>query len=522
MKRYQTQRVMLYYQIKELLKDNFNKSQISRKLSISRTTLYFYASMSEEEFCKWVKEVKKKAGKLSAYEQVIKDRLKAHQDTSGYQMHDWLLEHYPELKVSRKAVSTFVTQLRQLYNLPKPSKSKQGREYEAIPELPYGQQAQVDFGFYTMKDANKEEVKICFMATVLSRSRYKHVYFQSRPFTTRDVIEAHEAAFSYFGGIPAQMVYDQDKLMVVSENAGDILFTEKFKAYIELHKYDLFVCRKRDPESKGKVENVVKYVKSNFLPGREYVNDEVLNAAAMAWLERTGNGQVHGTTKRIPAEELIIEKQYLRSFQPLSLSGFEYKAYHVRKDNLITYRSNRYSVPVGTYKGQGTQVWVKEKEGYLLICNAQKEELSRHKISIDKGVTISNTDHKRKKEDKTKDFLIQVAALFKDQQQAKEYLLQIKRSKPRYIRDQLRLIREVVKKDKGKCKDQALQFCHANRIYNAGDFNTVLQNLQQEQPTEQIPLESLLMKQIPTAYMIAQPEKSQISDYESIVNQPLN
>ena len=73
MKRYQTQRVMLYYQIKELLKDNFNKSQISRKLSISRTTLYFYASMSEEEFCKWVKEVKKKAGKLSSF--IVKQAL---------------------------------------------------------------------------------------------------------------------------------------------------------------------------------------------------------------------------------------------------------------------------------------------------------------------------------------------------------------------------------------------------------------------------------------------------------------
>ena len=137
MKKHQTQRVMLYYQIKELEKDKFNKSQISRKLSISRTTVYFYSSMSEEEFHIWVKEVKKKAGKLSAYEQIIKGRLEVHQDSSGYQMHDWLLEHYPELKVSRRAVSAYVTQLRQLYNLPKPSKEKLGRLYEAVEAVSY-------------------------------------------------------------------------------------------------------------------------------------------------------------------------------------------------------------------------------------------------------------------------------------------------------------------------------------------------------------------------------------------------
>jgi len=115
-----------------------------------------------------------------------------------------------------------------------------------------------------------------------------------------------------------------------------------------------------------------------------------------------------------------------------------------------------------------------------------------------------------------------VASLFDNPELAKEYLLQIKQIKPRYIRDQLRLIRDSIKKDKGKCSNKALQFCHANRIYNAGDFNAVLQKLQQEHPAEQIPLESLLMKQIPPAYMIAQPEKSQISDYESIVNNPVN
>ncbi len=265
MKKYQTQRVMLYFQIKELLKENFKISQISEKLSISRTTVYAYTQMSEEDFLSWVKGVGKKSKKLSPYETQIKERLGKYPELSSYQIHDWLLEHYPEVKVSRRTVSNFVSYLRAVYGLPKPAKEKEGREYAVVEDLPYGHQAQVDFGVYEMKTIDGEAQKVYFMVTVLSRSRYKHVYFLDRWFRSADVVEAHEAAFEYFGGMPAQMVYDQDKLMVVSENGGDIILTEKFDAYVKVRKFELFVCRRNDPETKGKSESVVKYVKTGQL-----------------------------------------------------------------------------------------------------------------------------------------------------------------------------------------------------------------------------------------------------------------
>ena len=314
--------------------------------------------MSEERFMEWVKQIRQKSKKLSPYEDKIKDRLKKHPELSSYQIHDWLLEHYPAVKVSRRTVTNFVSWIREIYHLPKPSKEKQGRVYCAVEDLPYGQQVQVDFGVYQMKTSQGGDQKVYFMISVLSRSRYKYVYFLDRPFTTADVVEAHEATFEHFDGIPRQMVYDQDKLMIVSENGGEILYTEKFTAYLKVRKFELFVCRGSDPETKGKSESVVKYVKTGFLNGRGFINAEVLQAECLAWLERTGNGQEHGTTKRIPAEEFLIERTHLQALRPVSLSFLEYKRYHLRKDNLITYKGNRYSVPAGTYKGKGTQVWV--------------------------------------------------------------------------------------------------------------------------------------------------------------------
>jgi len=92
----------------------------------------------------------------------------------------------------------------------------------------------------------------------------------NRPFTTKDMIRSHENAFRHFGGMPKEMVYDQDNLIAVSENAGDLLLTHDFDAYQQALGFGIYLCRGEDPESKGKIERVVGYVKSNFAKNRVY------------------------------------------------------------------------------------------------------------------------------------------------------------------------------------------------------------------------------------------------------------
>ncbi len=117
------------------------------------------------------------------------------------------------------------------------------------------------------------------------------------------------------------MVYDQDHLITVSENAGDIILTGDFQAYKQDRDFHIYLCRKGDPESKGKVENVVKYVKRNFARQRVFPNLDAWNEKCLAWLVRTGNDHVHHTTKKRSVEVHAVEKQHL---QPVStLLSFE-------------------------------------------------------------------------------------------------------------------------------------------------------------------------------------------------------
>src|SRR5699024_2394719 len=133
-----------------------------------------------------------------------------------------------------------------------------------------------------------------------------------RPFTTCDVITAHENAFRYFGGIPSELVYDQDALLIVSENNGDLILTKDFQSYKETRDLIVWMCRGADPESKGKVENVVKYVKDDFKNSRGYYRHNYWAESGWEWLEGTGDYKQHNTTSKRPVEVFTLETHHLR------------------------------------------------------------------------------------------------------------------------------------------------------------------------------------------------------------------
>src|SRR5690606_3941480 len=161
--------------------------------------------------------------------------------------------------------------------------------------------------------------------------------FSDKSFTAKSVCQAHEETFRYFGGIPQMIVYDQDRTMMVDENLGQLLLTADFSQYSKARGYKLYFCRKADPETKGKVERVIQYVKKNFLYNRTYSDLETLNNQVLAWLSRTANYLEHHVTKTKPIEAFQIEKTYLNTYQPLAMDNINEKTdkYLVRKDNTV-------------------------------------------------------------------------------------------------------------------------------------------------------------------------------------------
>ena len=120
----------------------------------------------------------------------------------------------------------YVTALREVLGIPT---EKSIRQYTEVTELSPGIQAQVDMGQKLMSDMYNKKVRIYIFTMVMSHSRKKFVCFQDRPYKAADFIEAHDRAFKYYGGRTDEIAYDQDRVMTVAENAGDLIFTEAFE-----------------------------------------------------------------------------------------------------------------------------------------------------------------------------------------------------------------------------------------------------------------------------------------------------
>ncbi len=222
-------------------------------------------------------------------------------------------------EVHSKTVYNFVQSIREKHGIKKETE-KLPRQYEKLAETEYGHQAQVDFGEYMMQTKESARKKVYFFDMVLCGAGRSMLYFQTHPFTAETAIVAHEKAFSYFEGQPKEIIYDQDRVFITDENMGDILLTKEFRSYHNQMDFKVTFCRKSDPESKGKIENVVKYVKYNFLRGRTFTGEEELNKSAISWLGRTANSKEHAGTKKIPMQEWQIEKQYLLPLKPQTIT----------------------------------------------------------------------------------------------------------------------------------------------------------------------------------------------------------
>jgi len=159
-------------------------------------------------------------------------------------------------------------------------------------------------------------------------------------------LSKHSKAFEYFGGMPTEIVYDQDRVMVVSENHGDIIYTEGFQNYIIIMKFKVYLCRGYDPQSKGKIEAVVKYAKNNFAKHRTFTDIYSLNDDSLKWLERRGNRKIHETTKKVPVEVFTLEKEHLQPVPTLftNKTNTNSLTYIVRKNSTVFYKQNRYQV----------------------------------------------------------------------------------------------------------------------------------------------------------------------------------
>lgn len=307
---------------------------------------------------------------------VTETRLTAHADfvrTRAPQVHYSARILYQELRASRaytgsyETVKRFVAPLREV--------QLQAERALVRFETPPGQQSQIDWGQVRVSFRAGPQVVHVFVLT-LGFSR-RGFYYACADERMAQFLEAHERAFAHFGGHTREHLYDRPRTVCYPDDTGRRIWNPTFKAFADYWGVEPRVCRPYRPQTKGKVESGVKYVKRNFLPGRTFVDLADFQVQLDEWNTTIADRRLHGTTHELPLARFEREREHLvplggqRSFQQEARV-----ARIVAEDYLVSVATNRYSVPC-RFIGQRVEV---QQRGDTVHIFHRGQEIATHPV----------------------------------------------------------------------------------------------------------------------------------------------
>jgi transposase len=191
-------------------------------------------------------------------------------------------------------------------------------------ETPPGHQGQVDFAEFRLPWGKRYALVV-----VLAHSRLLWLQFYPRQ-TMAVLIRGLEEAFAFFGGVPAELLFDQMKAVIVDDEreiGGRLLENAEFMRFAAHWGFRIRACRPYRAKTKGKVERPIGYVRQGFFYGRSFLNDADLNAQALSWLTQTANVRLHRTTTEAPRvrferdERVVLRALAMRPYRSLATAA---------------------------------------------------------------------------------------------------------------------------------------------------------------------------------------------------------
>jgi transposase len=221
---------------------------------------------------------------------------------------------------------------------------KQTQAEVFVPLLHPPGEAQCDYGHATVVMAG-QRLQAAFFVLTLPHcgARFAAAYPRE---CTETFHAGHVAAFTFFGGVPRRISYDNSKLAVVKRTGPHD--RELTAAFCRLQSHYLFAahfCRVRQAQEKGHVENGVGYVRRNFLvPVPQAPSWQELNARLAEHCVRDQRRTLAGRSQPIAA--LLPADQ--AALLPLPAEPFEPRRIEVVAINSLSlgrFDRNDYSVP---------------------------------------------------------------------------------------------------------------------------------------------------------------------------------
>ena len=355
-----------FMDIRKLYQDGVSISEIARQLGRDRKTVRKYLEDAPQAYRRRPREWKLDAHRAwlrERWEQGVRNARRLFRDLRkrGYE------GGYTQVK---KVVRPWRAEERE-------------RAYVRFETAP-GEQAQMDWGHF----GNWAGARLYAFALVLCWSRMLYVEFTQRQ-DIETLLNCLVHAFHYFGGVTASVLTDNMKTVVLDRIDGEPQWNLRFLDFASYYGFMPRVCHPYRPETKGKIESGIRFVKSSFWPGIDFRSLPNLNRQALDWCGEANRRQ-HATTRAVPLERWPHEHLLPITGRPdYDTSYVSHRL--VAKDCLISYHGNRYSVP---YAFAGKTVTVRQTlDSGLLRIFYQQDRIGEHPLAAGKGAMVMDSAH---------------------------------------------------------------------------------------------------------------------------------
>lgn len=354
--------------IRSLARQGHTQRQIARMTGLHRRTVKKY--LNKQALPVYRKQIRQ--SRLTPYKSLIEGWL-AQEDFRATRIHELLIAQ--GFTGSYDIVQRYVKTL----------KEKRDRAAYARFETLPGLQAQVDFGDFQITEPDGGIKTVYCFVMVLGYSRHMHVEFIDSCTMPR-FLTCHQNAFGFFGGVPAEIVYDNMKNVVTGRPAGQVRWNRTFAGFCAHYGLKPVAAAAYSPWVKGKVERPIDYIRERFWRGYVYRNLSRANRDVLRWNRTVAAERLHGTHRQKVSLRFAQEKPSLGALPewPCDVSEKVYRRVH--KDCQCSFGGNRYVVP---HECAGKKVLLKIKDGLLRVFDDDKF-MTAYRIPDKKGETLAH------------------------------------------------------------------------------------------------------------------------------------
>jgi transposase len=223
---------------------------------------------------------------------------------------------------------------------------------------------------------------------VVAWSRVRFVCFADN-LGAEATMTALAKCFEYIGAVPKSALTDRMGCLKGDTVAGLVVPTPAYVRFATHYGFRPDFCQGADPESKGLVENLVGYVKSDLMVPEELNVADLAgaNAKGLAWCNEVNAG-MHSEICAVPFERLDKERELMGVLPSLRAQIGKVVVRKVDRLSCVRFGSARYSVPTVHI---GRHVEVVAQDGMVLVVFLG-EIIARH-VLVAPGETSIADEH---------------------------------------------------------------------------------------------------------------------------------